>query len=160
MLGIIATVERLVKVRVAQSRIPIPGRGPPSAVLAVSSPLALLAPGVLAALREIAAVAFVQSFTLHSALRTFHSLPSSLRAAIIVAYCAFWSMHSSPRDGCPHVSCSPFPVPRSRLLGVIHNGVCTSVHVKNRQIRVKIDQKGDVFRQKAIKKARVSSCPS
>jgi len=31
---------------------------------------------------------------------------------------------------------------------------------KNRQIRVKIDQKGDVFRQKGIKKARISSCPS
>jgi hypothetical protein len=31
---------------------------------------------------------------------------------------------------------------------------------KNRQIRVKIDQKGDVFRQKAIKNARISSCPS
>jgi len=31
---------------------------------------------------------------------------------------------------------------------------------KNHQIRVKIDQKGDVFRQKAIKKARISSCPS
>jgi hypothetical protein len=43
---------------------------------------------------------------------------------------------------------------------VIHNGVWPCVHVKNRQIRVKIDQKGDVFRQKTIKKARVSSCPS
>jgi len=43
---------------------------------------------------------------------------------------------------------------------VVHNGVCTSVHVKNHQIRVKIDQKGDVFRQKGIKKARISSCPS
>ena len=31
---------------------------------------------------------------------------------------------------------------------------------KNRQIRVKIDQKGDVFRQKAIKIERISSCPS
>ena len=31
---------------------------------------------------------------------------------------------------------------------------------KNHQIRVKIDQKGDVFRQKGIKKARISSCPS
>jgi hypothetical protein len=45
-------------------------------------------------------------------------------------------------------------------LGVIHNGVCPCVHVKNHQIRVKIDQKGDVFRQKGIKKARISSCPS
>jgi hypothetical protein len=43
---------------------------------------------------------------------------------------------------------------------VIHNGVWPSVHVTNHQIRVKIDQKGDVFRQKGIKKARVSSCPS
>jgi hypothetical protein len=43
---------------------------------------------------------------------------------------------------------------------VIHSGVCEKVHVKNHQIRVKIDQKGDVFRQKAIKKARISSCPS
>ena len=31
---------------------------------------------------------------------------------------------------------------------------------KNHQIRVKINQKGDVFRQKGIKKARISSCPS
>jgi hypothetical protein len=31
---------------------------------------------------------------------------------------------------------------------------------KNHQIRVKIGQKGDVFRQKGIKKARISSCPS
>jgi len=45
-------------------------------------------------------------------------------------------------------------------LGVIHNGVWPSVHVTNHQIRVKIDQKGDVFRQKAIKKARIPSCPS
>ena len=43
---------------------------------------------------------------------------------------------------------------------VIHNGVWQCVHVKNHQIRVKIDQKGDVYRQKAIKKARISSCPS
>jgi len=38
--------------------------------------------------------------------------------------------------------------------------VCHKVHVKNHQIRVKNDQKGDVFRQKGIKKARISSCPS
>jgi len=31
---------------------------------------------------------------------------------------------------------------------------------KNHQIRVKIDQNGDVFRQKAIKNERISSCPS
>jgi hypothetical protein len=43
---------------------------------------------------------------------------------------------------------------------VIHNGVCPCVHVTNHQIRVKIDQKGDVFRQKAIKNERKSSCPS
>ena len=43
---------------------------------------------------------------------------------------------------------------------IVHNGVCPSVHVTNHQIRVKIDQKGDVFRQKGIKKARISSCPS
>jgi len=43
---------------------------------------------------------------------------------------------------------------------VVHNGVCPSVHVTNHQIRVKIDQKGDVFRQKAIKNERISSCPS
>jgi hypothetical protein len=43
---------------------------------------------------------------------------------------------------------------------VIHSGVCQKGHVKNHQIRVKIDQKGDVFRQKGIKKARISSCPS
>jgi hypothetical protein len=43
---------------------------------------------------------------------------------------------------------------------VIHNGVWPFVHVKNRQIRVKIGQKGDVFRQKAIKNERISSYPS
>ena len=43
---------------------------------------------------------------------------------------------------------------------VVHNGVWPCVHVTNHQIRVKIDQKGDVFRQKGIKKARISSCPS
>jgi hypothetical protein len=43
---------------------------------------------------------------------------------------------------------------------VIHNGSSQLSHVKFHQIRVKIDQKGDVFRQKAIKKARISSCPS
>jgi hypothetical protein len=61
---------------------------------------------------------------------------------------------------CPQVSGCPFPVPGSPLLGVIHNGVCQCVHVTNHQIRVKIGQNGDVFRQKGIKKARVSSCPS
>ena len=55
-----------------------------------------------------------------------------------------------------------FPVFRSRFPAFgsypqrhMHMRPC-----KSRQIRVKIDQKGDVFRQKAIKKARVSSCPS
>jgi len=56
---------------------------------------------------------------------------------------------------------SPFPVPDVAFSQqVIHNGVCPRVHVANHQIRVKIDQKGDVFRQKGIKKARISSCPS
>jgi hypothetical protein len=50
-----------------------------------------------------------------------------------------------PRDGCPHVSCSPFPVPCSPLLGVIHNGVCPCVHVKTIK-----------FGSKSIKKATFS----
>ena len=95
----------------------------------------------------------------HSAFRTPHSLarprPVPWQAALVTPVPALLY-----ENRCPQVSGSPFPVPGSPLLGVIHNGVCTSVHVKNRQIRVKIDQKGDVFRQKGIKKARISSCPS
>ena len=100
---------------------------------------------------------------------TSNTVAPSLRAALIVAYSAFCTLHSAlitpvPAfvygHGCPQVSGCLFPVPRSRLLGVIHNGVCPRVHVKNHQIRVKIDQKDDVFRQKGIKKARISSCPS
>ena len=54
-----------------------------------------------------------------------------------------------------------FPVPDVAFSQqVIHNGVRPKVPVKNHQIRVKIDQKGDVFHQKAIKNARISSCPS
>jgi hypothetical protein len=56
------------------------------------------------------------------------------------------------KNRCPQASGSPFPVPRSRLLGVIHNGVCQSVHVKNRQIRVKIDQNGVKFGSKSDQK--------
>jgi len=85
---------------------------------------------------------------LHSALRTLHSALLTPVPAILYGH------------GCPQVSGSLFPVPCSPLLGVIHNGVCPSVHVTNHQIWVKIDQKGDVFRQKGIKKARISSCPS
>jgi len=84
----------------------------------------------LAPLREITGVAFVQFFTLHSALLT--PVPGFL-----------------------------FPIPDVAFSQqVIHSGVCQKVPVKNHQIRVKIDQKGDVFRQKGIKKARISSCPS
>ena len=65
----------------------------------------------------------------------------------------------------PFAGRSALRIPRSALhvafsQQVIHNGVCPRVHVKNHQIRVKIDQKGDVFRQKAIKNERISSCPS
>ena len=60
---------------------------------------------------------------------------------------------------------SALRIPRSALnvvfsQQVIHNGVCPCVHVKNRQIRVKIGQKGDRFRSKPIKTERISSCPS
>jgi len=56
---------------------------------------------------------------------------------------------------------SLFPIPDVAFSQqVMHNGSCPIVHVKNHQIRIKIDQKGDVFRQKGIKKARISSCPS
>ena len=47
-----------------------------------------------------------------------------------------------PRDGCPQVSGAPFLyliVYLSRAPKVIHIGVCPCVHVKNRQIRVKIE---------------------
>ena len=91
-------------------------------------------------------------------------------------------------DRCPQVSgslspapCSRFPVPCSRLspqarvspgfrfpvpgspfpaFGSYPQRRMPICPCKNHQIRVKIDQKGDVFRQKGIKKARVSSCPS
>ena len=53
------------------------------------------------------------------------------------------------------VPCSPFPAFGSYPQRRMPIRPC-----KNRQIRVKIDQKGDVFRQKGIKKARISSCPS
>jgi len=82
-------------------------------------------------------------------------VPACLRAALIVAHSTFWTMHFSPRTGVPRC-----PVPGSPLLGVIHSGVCPKVPVKFHQIRVKIDQKGDVFRQKGIKNERISSCPS
>ena len=92
--------------RVPGPRIPIPGRWPSSAILAVSSACPPLAG------------------------------PSPLRPVPFF-------MDSIPIG-----------------TEVVHNGVCTSVHVQNHQIRVKIDQKGDVFRQKGTKKARISSCPS
>jgi len=53
------------------------------------------------------------------------------------------------------VPCSPFPAFGSYPQRRMPMRPC-----KNRQIRVKIDQKGDVFRQKGIKKARIPSCPS
>jgi hypothetical protein len=53
------------------------------------------------------------------------------------------------------VPCSPFPAFGSYPQRRMPIRPC-----KNHQIRVKIDQKDDVFRQKGIKKARVSSCPS
>jgi len=77
-----------------------------------------------------------------------------------------------PRSRFPAVvrpaACPPLAGPSATFFvdflpigtAVIHNGSCQLSHVKFRQIRVKIDQKGDVFRQKAIKKARISSCPS
>jgi hypothetical protein len=90
----------------------------------------------------------------------FPGLPASGGSPVPVPRSLFPVPAFLPSHRCPQVSRSLFPVPRSRLLGVIHNGVWPCVHVKNRQIRVKIDQKGDVFRQKGIKKARISSCPS
>jgi hypothetical protein len=53
---------------------------------------------------------------------------------------------------CTLDSCSPFPVPCSGLLGVIHNGACPKVPVKNHQIRVKIDQNGVKIVSKKVKK--------
>jgi len=93
--------------------------------------------------------------TPHSAPARLWRVPRSLRTALIVAHSTFYAPHFSPMMGVTR-----FPVPRSPLLRVIHSGVCQKGHVKNHQIRVKIDQKDDVFRQKGIKKARISSCPS
>jgi len=167
-----------------ESRIPIPARGPPSAVLAVPLSLGLPAFGGPLSLPASCAGLLLLPFNPQSAIRnvffTRNSFPRlglqkrvspgfpfpGLPASGGPARCSsgFPERRRVPafaaRHGCPQVSGRPFPVPRSPLLGVIHNGVCPSVHVKNRQIRVKIDQKGDVFRQKAIKKARISSCPS
>jgi hypothetical protein len=101
--------------------------------------------------------------------------PRGHRTALIVAHSAFCTLHSAlhTRNSCSRLTLrkqvSPgFVRPAPLLLivylstvpKVIHNGVCPSVHVKNHQIRIKIDQKGDVFRQKAIKNERISSCPS
>ena len=139
-------------------------------------------------LREIAGVAFVQFFTLHSALLTpvprrsspVPRVPTASGAGVWVS--AFQSAIRNPQCFSPSLrtrntfsrlglqkQVSPgfrFSAPLLLIVylstapKVIHNGVCTSVHVKNPQIRVKIGQKGDVFRQKAIKNERISSCPS
>jgi len=107
-------------------------------------------------------------------------------SALVTPFPALLYSHGCPQVSCfpfpVPVPGSPFPVPAfslgtgvprfpsphslafivylSTAPKVIHNGVWQCVHVKNHQIRVKIDQKGDVYRQKAIKKARISSCPS
>jgi len=110
--------------------------------------------------------------------------PSSLRAALIVAYsapaCRRQVLHSTLRTCLPAgrlrtrnsfsrlslrpqvspgfrfpVSGSPFPA-----FGSYQQRRMAMRPCKNHQIRVKIGQKGDVFRQKGIKKARISSCPS
>jgi hypothetical protein len=65
--------------------------------------------------------------------------------------------------GCPQVSGAPFSSAYSISFDSAKSYPQRRMAIrpcKNHQIRVKIDQKGDVFRQKGIKKARISSCPS
>jgi hypothetical protein len=97
----------------------------------------------------------------HSALRTPHSLarprPVPWQSALVTPFPALLYKNSACRvlvtpfpalvykNRCPQVSRSLFPVPGSPLLGVIHNGVCTSVHVKTIK-----------FGSKSIKKATFS----
>ena len=110
-------------------RIPISGLWPPSAVLAVFSPLGLPACGGSLVPRPPAC----PPGRACPPCRSYSSVLCILDYAFL------------PRDGCPQVSGSPFPVPRSPLLGVIHNGVWPFVHVKT----VK-------FGSKSIKKATFS----
>ena len=63
--------------------------------------------------RRSAAVCRFGSFLVPRPSSLRACVPPSRRAALIVAYCAFWTMHSSPVMGVPRfpVPCSPFPVP-------------------------------------------------
>ena len=182
--------------------------------------------------REIAGVAFVQFFTLHSAMpatvrggqvrrlngQPFRSAGSErLRRRSSASCLSLRTPHSAlpgtatagavagrTRNSCSRLTLRPrvspgfrfpvprplFPVPRSRfpplpsarvspgflfpvfrspacpplagspLLGVIHNGVCPSVHVKTIKFGSKSIKTGSNSGQKGIKNERKSSCPS
>jgi hypothetical protein len=127
---------------VPRCRFPNSGRWPPSAILAV--PLSLVPRFRF----PVPCSPFpVPRFRPYSALRTRNSCSRlGLQKQVSPGF-----RFSAPLLLIVYLSTAP---------KVIHNGVCPSVHVKNHQIRVKIDQKGDVFRQKAIKNERISSCPS
>ena len=112
--------------------------------------------------------------TLHSALCALRTLNSFSRLALRPRVSPGFRFPGLPASGgfpardsrlCPSARVSPgflFPVPRSPFpaFGSYPQRRMPIRPCKNHQIRVKIDQKGDVFRQKGIKKARISSCPS
>jgi len=67
----------------------------------------------------------------------------------------------APLHGCPQVSGSLFPVPRSPLLGVIHNGVCPCGHVKtikfgSKSIKRATDSDQKRSKQSAIRHAHLN----
>ena len=155
-----------------ESRTAIPGHWPPSAILAVSSspdphPSPLIP-------RSLFPVPCSRPFANDKGPMT------------VVPPSAVWNFTPRPRNSIARLGlqkqrtrgdCNPlsrldlqkqvspgfrFPVSGSPLpaFGSYPQRHMQMRACKTRQIRVKIDQKGDVFRQKAIKKARIPSCPS
>ena len=107
--------------------------------------------GVLAALRETAAAAFVQRQGARQGGHPIHERLPDVR----------WRFRRRPRRVAASVRASVPPPFFADFLPigteVVHIGVCTFVYVANRQIRVKIGQNGVKI---VSKKARKSSCPS
>ena len=129
---------------VSGPRIPVPGRRAPTAILAVPSACPPLAGFRFPVPRSRFPL------LLPSALVTpFPALAyknSAYRA--IVSPCSALTY----KNGCPQVSCSPFPVPRSRLLGVIHSDVWPYISSKFRHFRVKNRSNGVKIGSKKVKK--------